>query len=50
MTIAKNNNIKKGDKIIDEINSVIKSWTTYASQAHVNNALKKKINNNLNVF
>lgn len=50
MTIAKNNNIKKGDKIIDEMNLVIKSWTTYASQAHVNNALKKKINNNLNVF
>lgn len=50
MTIAKNNNIKKGDKIIDEMTSVIKSWTTYASQAHVNNALKKKINNNLNVF
>lgn len=50
MTIAKNNNIKKGDKIIDEMNSIIKSWTTYASQAHVNNALKKKINNNLNVF
>ena len=50
MTIAKNNNIKKGDKIIDEMNTIIKSWTTYASQAHVNNALKKKINNNLNVF
>lgn len=50
MTIAKNNNIKKGDKIIDEMNSIIKSWTTYASQANVNNALKKKINNNLNVF
>ena len=50
MTIAKNNNIKKGDKIIDEMNSIIKSWTTYASQANVNNVLKKKINNNLNVF
>ncbi len=50
MNIAKNNNIKKGDKIIDEMNSIIKSWTTYASQANVNNALKKKINNNLNVF
>ncbi len=50
MTIAKNNNIKKGDKIIDEMNSIIKSWTTYASQANVNNTLKKKINNNLNVF
>ena len=50
MTIAKNNNIKKGDKIIDEMNTIIKSWTTYASQANVNNALKKKINNNLNVF
>lgn len=50
MTIAKNNNIKKGDKIIDEMNLVIKSWTKYASQAQVNNALMKKINNNLNVF
>lgn len=50
MTIAKENNIKKGEKIIDEINAVIKSWNKYATQAKVKNNLKERIGNNLNVY
>ncbi len=50
MTIAKDNNIKKGEIIIDEINSVIKSWKIYASQAEVRSDLKKRINDNLNIL
>lgn len=50
MTIAKDNNIKKANKIIDEINYVVKSWNKYATQAKVKNDLKEKINNNLNVY
>ncbi len=50
MTIAKDNNIKKGEIIIDEINSVIKSWNIYASQAEVRSDLKKRINDNLNIL
>lgn len=50
MTIAKDNNIKKGDKIIDEINAVVKDWRKYASQAGVRVDLKERINDNLNTF
>ena len=50
MAIAKNNSIKKGDKIIDEINDVVKRWNKYATQAEVIKNLKEKINNNLNVY
>ena len=50
MTIANNNNIKKGEKIIDEINSIVKSWNKYATQAKVKNELKKKINDHLNTY
>ena len=50
MTIAKDNNIKKGEKIIEQLNSTIKSWNTYADRAQLRNDLKEKINNNLNTF
>lgn len=50
LTIAKNNNIKKGEKIIAEINSIVKSWNEYATQAQVKNDLKKRINNHLNTY
>lgn len=50
LTIAKDNNIKKGEKIIDEINSIVKSWSNYAKQAEVRKDLKDKIFQNLNVF
>ena len=48
MTIAKNNNIKKGEKIINDINSIVKSWYQYAEQAQVRSDLKKRIGNYLN--
>ncbi|PHR31976.1 MAG: toxin HipA [Fluviicola sp.] len=50
MTLAKDNNIKKGAKIIEEINVTIKSWNDYAERAQLRNDLKEKIKNNLNVF
>ena len=50
MTIAKDNNIKKGEKIIDEINLVIKSWNDFAKQAGVRTDLQQRIHQNLNVL
>lgn len=50
MTIAKDNNIKKGAKIIDDINSIVKSWNTYASRAGVRKDLKERIQDNLNTL
>lgn len=50
MTIAKDNNIKRGRKIIQDINSIVKSWNTYAKQAEVRKDLKEKIHSNLNTF
>lgn len=50
MSIAKNNNIKKGEKIIDEINLIIKSWNEYAKQAGVRTDLQQRIHQNLNVL
>ncbi|MEA1878495.1 MAG: type II toxin-antitoxin system HipA family toxin [Bacteroidota bacterium] len=46
MTIAKDNNIKRGEKIIKEINLVIKSWVGYAKQAGVRNDLQERIQQN----
>lgn len=50
MTIAKDNNIKKGEQIIGEINLVVKSWTEYSKQAGVRTDLKERIRQNLNVL
>lgn len=50
MTIAKDNNIKKGGKIIEDINSIVKAWEKYAGQVGVRNDLKEKIHENLNTF
>jgi serine/threonine-protein kinase HipA len=50
MTIAKDNSIKKGEKIIDEINLVVKSWKEYAKQAAVRTDLQDKIYQNLNTL
>jgi len=50
MTIARDNNIKKGEKIIDEINATIKSWNNYAEQAQLRNDLKERIHSSLNIF
>jgi serine/threonine-protein kinase HipA len=35
MTIAEANTIKKGEKIIEEINEVVSNWQDFASQAKV---------------
>jgi serine/threonine-protein kinase HipA len=50
MSIAKENSIKKSDKIIDQINSIVQSWPTYAKLAAVRDDLTKSINSNLNVL
>ena len=50
MTIARDNNIKKGEKIIAEINATIKSWNNYAEQAQLRNDLKERIHSSLNIF
>ena len=50
MTIARDNNIKKGEKIIEGINATIKSWNQYAERAQLRPDLKEKINTNLNTL
>lgn len=50
MTIAKDNNIKKGEKIVEDINLVVKSWTAYAKQAGVRTDLQERIRQNLNTL
>jgi len=50
MTIAKDNNIKKGEKIIDTINLVVRSWSEYAKKADVRIDLQKRIHQNLNIL
>jgi serine/threonine-protein kinase HipA len=48
MTIAKSNNIKKGEAIIDEINETVKCWGDFASQARVSDEKIRFIGGNLN--
>ena len=43
-------NIKKGEKIIEEINLVVKSWNEYANKAKVKPELQQRIYKNLNVL
>lgn len=50
MTIAKANNIRKGEKTIDEINAVVKNWRDFASQSQVRADLIKEISNNLHIL
>lgn len=47
MTIAKTNAVKKGEKIIQDIENVIKNWSIYASKANINERLFEKINKQL---
>jgi serine/threonine-protein kinase HipA len=47
MTIAKANNIKKGEKIIKEIKETVCNWTAYAAQANVSLSLTDFIANTL---
>ncbi|WP_420400263.1 type II toxin-antitoxin system HipA family toxin [Flagellimonas sp.] len=50
LTIAKDNNLKKGKSILEEINAVVKSWKTFAKQAQVRKDLTERIHNSLNTF
>lgn len=50
MTIAKDNNIKKGSRIIEEVNEVVKAWTTYAVRAEVRDDLAERIDSSLNTL
>lgn len=50
MTIAQDNNIKKGRKIIKEINVIVISWAKYAKKADVGKELWHRIQNNLNTL
>jgi serine/threonine-protein kinase HipA len=50
MTIATANNIKKGNKIIEEINAVVKKWKDFAGRAEVRKELSQTIQNNLHTL
>lgn len=50
LTIAKDNNIKKGDQIIQEINSVVSNWYSFAKKAEVRKDLTERIYRNLNLI
>lgn len=50
ITIAKQNNIKKGVQIIDEINSVVRNWNQFAKKAEVRKDLKAFIKSHLNII
>lgn len=50
MTIAKANNIKKGETIITEINNVVKNWGDFAGSAKVRDDKINEIKSNHNTF
>ena len=50
LKIAKENSIKKGESIINELNATINKWKDFAHQANVREDLILKIHSNLNVF
>jgi serine/threonine-protein kinase HipA len=50
MAIADANNIKKAEKVIDEINEVVKKWLSFADKVGVREDLKKIIQQNLHTF
>lgn len=50
MTIAKANNIKKGEEIIDEINQVVRMWESYANEAKVDEKHIVHIQSNLHTI
>ncbi|AXT20267.1 type II toxin-antitoxin system HipA family toxin [Flavobacteriaceae bacterium AU392] len=47
MHLAKMNSIKKGEKIIEEIKTVVSRWPEYANQVKVSSTLKNRITENL---
>ena len=50
MTIAKANNIKKGEQIIEEIKAIVCKWDHYAKKAAVMSDLQMAIKTNLVAF
>lgn len=50
MTIARDNNIKKGAHIIEQINDVVSQWDRYAKKASVRSDLAERIGNHLNII
>jgi serine/threonine-protein kinase HipA len=50
MILARENNIKKGERIINDVNAVVKSWPEYARLAGVRQDLKERISDNLNTL
>lgn len=44
LSIAKSNNIKKGERIIDDISYTVKQWYDFAKEAKVRNNLVEEIN------
>ncbi|NOX48684.1 MAG: HipA domain-containing protein, partial [Chlorobi bacterium] len=50
LSIAKANSIRKPDRIIDEIKTIVCNWQEYAPKAGVNKELRKAINQNLACF
>jgi serine/threonine-protein kinase HipA len=47
MTIANDNNIKRGKSIITEISTIVCDWEKYATQANVSADLKNSISDTL---
>lgn len=47
LTVAKSMNIKKSDKLIDEILEIVSQWTTYAKKQNVNIQKMQAIENTL---
>ena len=50
MILAMANNIKKGEQIIQEINTVVKSWKDFARQAKIREDLLDTIHSNLHTI
>jgi len=50
ITIAQDNSIKKGEKIIEEINTIVKNWGDFASKGKVRVDLQKNIQANLHLL
>ena len=50
LVVAKSINIKKAEKIIDDINIIVSSWNEYAEEAKVNPKLRDSIKSTLLIF
>lgn len=48
LAVAKNMNIKKPEKIIEEVRLALKSWSVFAKQAAINKTIEEEINSFFN--